>query len=337
MVNFTIGADPEVFVLKDKKPVSAHGLIRGTKENPFKVKYGAYQVDGMALEFNVDPTPLTEQASSTFSTKIARVVETMQAAARVNDPEYTFSLKSVEEFSKEVFDATPDEAKELGCNPDFNAYTGQMNPTPDSKDVMFRTGAGHIHLGWTEDAPVDHPEHILICRKAIKALDAYVGLFMTILDPEPRRRELYGKAGAFRPKTYGVEYRTPSNAWIGDDGTRRTIYELTYAATYFLRFGRTIDGVYLPREPSSLSEGKIERIINDGDWKRAYTVLKHMMSYVYTTYALGHIEDVYKKRVKAETPRAKKAKAVASISPSLSATSNDWNTANMPNTNRQVM
>jgi hypothetical protein len=56
-MEFKIGADPEFF-LRDKatgKFVSAHGLIPGTKRQPMKVDKGAVQVDGMALEFNIDP------------------------------------------------------------------------------------------------------------------------------------------------------------------------------------------------------------------------------------------------------------------------------------------
>ena len=50
-----IGCDPEVFVKKDGLFKSAHGLIKGDKKNPFKIRSGAVQVDGMALEFNIDP------------------------------------------------------------------------------------------------------------------------------------------------------------------------------------------------------------------------------------------------------------------------------------------
>ncbi len=36
-------------------------------------------------------------------------------------------------------------------------------------------------------------------------------------DKDTERRGMYGKAGAFRPKPYGVEYRTLSNAWLSND------------------------------------------------------------------------------------------------------------------------
>ena len=55
---FTIGCDPEVFVTKRGKPFSAYNILEGTKESPHKTIGGAYQVDGMAAEFNTDPVAL---------------------------------------------------------------------------------------------------------------------------------------------------------------------------------------------------------------------------------------------------------------------------------------
>lgn len=52
---YTIGADPEVFVGREGQFFSAHGLVPGNKRRPHKVDRGAVQVDGMALEFNIDP------------------------------------------------------------------------------------------------------------------------------------------------------------------------------------------------------------------------------------------------------------------------------------------
>jgi hypothetical protein len=40
----------------------------------------------------------------------------------------------------------------------------------------------------------------------------------------PIRRGIYGGAGSFRPKPYGMEYRTPSNNWTFDSATRQWVF-----------------------------------------------------------------------------------------------------------------
>jgi hypothetical protein len=59
-MDLLIGADPEVFVSQAGKFMSAYGLIPGTKQEPHAVDNGAVQVDGMALEFNIDPSASSE-------------------------------------------------------------------------------------------------------------------------------------------------------------------------------------------------------------------------------------------------------------------------------------
>jgi hypothetical protein len=140
-------------------------------------------------------------------------------------PGFNFNISPVQEYTQEYLDSLPDAAKELGCDPDFSAYTLLPNPTPDNTR-LFRTGAGHVHVGWGSDIPTDNEDHIEICANFVKALDATVGMFMTVIDTDPRRRELYGKAGAFRPKPYGVEYRTPSNLWLTTKERRRVMWTL---------------------------------------------------------------------------------------------------------------
>jgi hypothetical protein len=237
MSQFTIGCDPEVFV-KEKasgKIVTAHGLIPGDKQNPHKVSWGAIQVDGMALEFNIDPVSLDAYSGYTlWETYLMNVMKQLKAAI----PDHRLVLKSAHQFDKDYYDnQVPEEAKVLGCDPDFNAWEdGAENPAPDGSSGL-RTAAGHIHIGWGRDIPIDHPDHIAICCRAVKALDFFVGLPMAYLDPDPTRRQMYGKAGAFRPKPYGVEYRTPSNMWLKNKKTRKAIYDLTGAAVSFLKRG----------------------------------------------------------------------------------------------------
>jgi hypothetical protein len=206
----TIGCDPEGFLFhkKKKKFVSAHGIIPGTKSAPHKVDKGAVQVDGMAAEFNIDPASTREQ----FVDHVTSVISTLSSMLP-KDVELKF--QPVATFDAETWAEVPPEAKELGCDPDFNAYTGEANPRPDgARD--FRTAAGHIHLGWTKGMAPDDPGHIEACRMMARQLDFYLGLPLLLCDPDPTRRTMYGKAGAYRVKPYGVEYRTPSNVWVNN-------------------------------------------------------------------------------------------------------------------------
>lgn len=127
--------------------------------------------------------------------------------------------------------AAPEEALELGCHPDCNAWTGRPNPPPNLEfDPFLRTAAGHIHAGWTKDAELTDSQHILTCRDFVKQLDWYIGAWTVLKDPDVTRRSLYGKAGACRFKPYGVEYRTPSNFWIADTVMRKVVWNRLQAA-----------------------------------------------------------------------------------------------------------
>ena len=216
---FLIGADPELFI-KDKqtgKFVSAHGMLPGTKEKPYKVKYGAIQVDGMAAEFNIDPA----KTKSQFIRNVTCVVK--QIEDYLGD-RYELVATPTCHFGKEFIDAQPLESRILGCDPDFDAYTGKSNPIPDV-ERPFRTGAGHIHIGWTEGQDVGNPDHLEVCKHLVRNLDYYTIPTLAI-DTDITRRELYGNAGAFRPKPYGVEYRTPSNFWVSSPKTMSMMYDL---------------------------------------------------------------------------------------------------------------
>lgn len=217
---FLFGCDPELFVFDpDGNPVSAHSVdIPGTKENPFPVDGGAVQKDGFAAEFNIDPAPTFEA----FNANIEKVLGSLN---KMLPPGYTLrNLPSVH-FSKEVFDAAPDDDKILGCTADFNAWTGGQNDIPDvSADPYMRCAGGHLHLGWTEDASLSDIQHLTHCRDLVKQLDWYLGAWSLQMDNDATRRKLYGKAGACRYKPYGVEYRVLSNFWVMDKTIRLAVW-----------------------------------------------------------------------------------------------------------------
>lgn len=254
-MNITIGADPEVFVTKDNEFVSAHKLIRGTKEKPYRVTKGAVQVDGMALEFNIDPS----SNKKTFLLNIKTVLSTLEHMV----PNHKLSFDSVAYFNKKYLASLPEEATDLGCDPDFNAWTGKINTSPDKK-VMFRTAAGHIHIGWTEGMLDQDPIHFDVCKRIVKQLDYYLGLPSVLFDKETKRRELYGKAGAFRPKSYGVEYRVLSNRWLTSDTLIEWVYDNTMSALNSMR----------ERGELVSKCGDIQDIINNSDLKKAEQLIK---------------------------------------------------------------
>lgn len=265
---FMLGCDPEVFVKENGKPVSAYGLVEGTKKAPFKTSHGAYQVDGMALEFNTDPVDANDFEG--FNLNVVRTLADLKKA--LPEGKYNISSVPVMEFGLDYIEAQPEEAKELGCDPDYDAYTLKPNPRPDG-DRPFRTGAGHLHVGWGADIPVENEDHIQICANFVKTMDCTVGLFMTFIDREPRRRELYGKAGAFRPKPYGVEYRTPSNVWIRNKDRRLIIHNLITRAIAF-----QTNGVDAYKITGGYDQDRVREIINTGDHRSAYAALDYRFS-----------------------------------------------------------
>lgn len=230
-----VGCDPEFWVKNTKNGVveSAHGLVAGTKANPLPVKGGQVQVDGMALEIGIDPA----KTITSFNNNLDKVFVEIK---KLIPKHYEFVYEPVAEFGKEYIDNQPEEAKVLGCEPDYNAYTGAVNPRPDA-EKPFRTASGHIHVSWKKNDPewpdeIDplEPTHFEACCMLAKTMDAFLGIPSLAWDRDEKRRELYGAPGCFRPKCYGggwlgMEYRVLSNKW------------LSYPQARDLVFGNTID------------------------------------------------------------------------------------------------
>ena len=259
MNQILIGADPEVFVKQNGVFCSAAGLIEGTKERPNPVKGGAVQVDGMALEFNIDPV----RSSRDF----IEVVNTVMAELQKKVQNHEIVIEAVADFSDEVLRNTPAEALVLGCDPDWNAWTMNVNETPNA-NVTFRTAAGHVHLGYVTLQSIDDIEAQDMAGAMARQLDFYLGLPSLLYDSSIRRRELYGSAGAFRVKPYGMEYRVLSNQWLKSDVLKAWIFNNSqyekiivrcnqrnwHVKNFCLNSGFRLEGVL---EKSAIEKGKI--------------------------------------------------------------------------------
>lgn len=252
-----IGADPELFLQNPNSGefVSAHGLVPGTKRKPHKVPLGAVQLDGTAAEFNIDPALSMQE----FSRNINAVMTHLQGMV----PGYNLSPTPAVFYDQAYFDQqVPSSAKELGCDPDFSGWTMCENPRPNAA-TNLRTGAGHIHIGWTEKAKVWDEHHYMKCAAMARQMDYYLGIWSLLWDKDPTRRSLYGKAGAFRPKPYGMEYRVMSNSWLSSEILIRWVYNAAHAgATAFF------DGGVAELFHDDLAKTIIDN--NETDWTSKY-------------------------------------------------------------------
>jgi hypothetical protein len=213
----TVGADPEVFVKDSSNTiVTAIGKVGGTKQYPRKVKAGALQEDNVLAEFNINPATRKVAFIKNINTVVRQLEEALKGHNLFIDIRASHSYKMEE--------LTEPQAMVFGCEPDFSAWAnGAINPKPECDDKGLRTAGGHVHLGW--DKPTDAQRHTVI-----KWMDVLVGVPSVLLDKDTLRRKLYGKAGAFRPKKYGAEYRSVSNFWLANDDLMGWIWDQSQLA-----------------------------------------------------------------------------------------------------------
>ena len=223
-----VGCDPELFVQdsKTKAFISARNLLPGTKKEPFPVPKGAIQVDGVAAEFNIIPTSSPADFINNIKTVLSTLKERIGSGKRLE-------IVPTATFSEEAWGKIPVSAKILGCDPDYNAYTLSPNPAPNPHGRPMRTAAGHVHVGFLsgKDQSKDpyNPVHQEDCAAVVRELDFTLGLPSLWWDSDNERRTLYGKAGAYRPKPYGVEYRTLSNRWLENERLMEFVHRTAVA------------------------------------------------------------------------------------------------------------
>lgn len=218
----TLGSDPEVFIesLATGEIISAIGMIPGTKHEPHPITENGHfiQTDNIAFEFNIPPC----ENEDDFVKNITYVKDYLEVIASTNGAK--LSDKASGEIAP-IFLMDP-QAQEFGCEPDFNVYTQSINEKPNT-NTNLRCVGGHVHIGYPK-ANQDDTENI------VKAFDIFVTLPALLIDQDDRRRELYGKAGAFRFKEpWGLECRALSNFWIHSEDLMRWVYRQTIKAVNY--------------------------------------------------------------------------------------------------------
>lgn len=253
----TIGADPEAFVrtIATKEVISAEGMIGGTKDEPLSISEEghAIQEDNIMVEFNIPPS----ECQQSFTDNINYCKDYLNTLLAFDNCELAI-LPSSEIDSKFL---QTEQAKMFGCDPDINVYLKGYNKKPCSTGTL-RTCGGHIHIGMSNA----HKVKFEYKEQLVMAMDAVLGLESLSLDSDDRRRELYGNAGSFRIKSYGIEYRTLSNFWIENDELMGWAYNKTLEAIELVESGVIVDII-------DKYKSQIEECINNNNKKKSLKLL----------------------------------------------------------------
>lgn len=210
--NFKLGGDPELILFKKNGENMEATLPEDVHWKAGTIFAGGYYNtgevarDGRCLEIRPPSSSCREVLYNNFWTSFT--------AAKGNGAllDHVLSFLPVAEFDPKGLD---EESKRIGCNPDYCAYNSAFtNPRDfDFSQVPYLIAGGHIHYGISNVGKwMNNPEEI---KEIVKVLDYTAGMMSVILaakpDREAIRRRFFGKAGTFRVKPYGIEYRTPSN------------------------------------------------------------------------------------------------------------------------------
>ena len=214
-----IGVDPEFFILDDNSnPINAIRVLPGKSHNPLKKNGINFYHDNALAEFNFAPV----KSEIEFIEKTRESIKILKSLVHP----YNISIQAFAEFDKQEM-ILPN-AREVGCNPDYDAYTLTQNDIPSMffTKTNNRAAGGHFHIGGEKDDAVCHP---FLKPIFVFMLDLFVGIPSVVFDHSVssfRRRKVFGHAGSHRDKTYGLEYRVLSPFWLRSTNTASLMYRL---------------------------------------------------------------------------------------------------------------
>lgn len=204
------GADPEVLLQTtgDGAYIPAWNITKGTKDSHqiIDTKKGIdIHADGVALEINFKPSTVSGALTSAQSALNTVYKYLLREGVTMNYVPY------VEEKHFDAKTLMHPLALMSGCDPDFSAYSkikGEPRAAPDTRGYKFF--GGHIHIGYDTK--------VIETYAFIRMIEGLIYTGIIEQDVQGPRRKTYGLAGLYRPKSYGVEWRTPSPFWLREVG-----------------------------------------------------------------------------------------------------------------------
>jgi len=168
--------------------------------------------------------------------------------------------------------------RRFGCNPTENAHEKTFRRVTGLRE-RFRAAGGHIHIGVSDSRITsDIP-------KAVALMDIVVGNTCVLIDRDPdnaRRRLNYGRAGEYRVKTYGIEYRVPSNFWLRSYTLWSMVSQLCRNALSIQYWGKADDLI------SRFDMRKVRKAINENDFELAKENFNILAQFLRENSAFGY-------------------------------------------------
>lgn len=230
MTIFSFGSDPEFIIQKDDDVKSAIGILP-SKENALEKNGSKIYYDNVLAELAVKPSFTKQEA----------IDNTYKGLRFLADAIYPHKLVMKSAANYPIEEINCDEARIVGCNPEWDVYSLEMISPPSELTTFddgyyrfinsFRTAGGHIHAG--SDSLLDQYKTLSFVRM----MDLFVGTSSIFLDKDATaidRRKFYGKAGSHRLPLYGVEYRPLGNFWCSTPELVGLIYDLTEFVINFI-------------------------------------------------------------------------------------------------------
>lgn len=233
MSQFSFGSDPEFMLAKDGRYASAINVIKGSIAEPIERNNHRFYWDNVLAEAAVEPAMSKQEA-------VAKIGDCLRLYADIVAP-YKLIAQSSQDFPSDELDC--EDAKKINCTPDVCVYKMKQMVASDATVEAFamgtlRTCGGHIHVGHDMLLEGTNPYYF------IYLMDLFLGAPSVLMDKDPtspRRRELYGQAGRFRQKPYGLEYRSVGNFWLTSPILVELVYDIVNFSLDFMESGKVAD------------------------------------------------------------------------------------------------
>jgi hypothetical protein len=270
-MKLTLGSDPELMIRDRQTGHIESGIAVLGRGKADKIDLGdgrTIYYDNVLAETNILPSDSRDGTIASFRASLNGI------AMYLGD-EHEIVAQASHTF--EPAQCEHDDAKLFGCEPEYDAWALQICNPPSCTNT-FRSAGGHIHIGRGDFGSVleyDDDEFLLGAwskAHATRFMDVFVGLPIALIDNDPtsvERKKIYGRAGRHRIPPYGIEYRTPSNYWIGSPVLVGLIHDLTTFAMQRLAEEKTSDALI-----GRLGQDNVINAVNTNDKHAAANLLE---------------------------------------------------------------